>query len=346
MADSNDASPVPPAPPQEGPKAGQRPEALWPLAAVAATALVAVCGLALGLVLILGRGGNASGAGQSVQVNPVISIGAAPAAGLPAAASAPSPAPSGPRRGDAQPRGDQRDAAQDAHAVALPGALATPTPQGGQRERQLVRAETQAPPALAFPPPTAATPAPTPLPTPEAPRVYLRVRTVGGGPWDGIHALPMPIRASIDASGKAATVYAEHVAASATAQAAAPEVPYADTGAAQAGWDLQLSGVRKTGALDGYRAPAGFLFLTARLRAQNKGAQALALDGERFEVRDADGVRYLSIPELDFDFPTAPVAAGATAELTLSFLVLDAADLKSVALLTDAAPVLLPLTRK
>jgi hypothetical protein len=82
------------------------------------------------------------------------------------------------------------------------------------------------------------------------------------------------------------------------------------------------------------------------LRAQNKGAQALALDGERFEVRDADGVRYLSIPELDFDFPTAPVAAGATAELTLSFLVLDAADLKSVALLTDAAPVLLPLTRK
>jgi len=49
-------------------------------------------------------------------------------------------------------------------------------------------------------------------------------------------------------------------------------------------------------ARDGYRAPAGFLFLTARMKAQNKGAQALKLDGEKFEVRDADGVTFAMPP--------------------------------------------------
>jgi hypothetical protein len=327
MADTDEAGQAP----KEPVKREGRPETQWPLALVSATALLAVCGLALGLVVVLGRGGSAAGTGQSVQVNPVINVGNAPAGA--AAQAAATPAPAGPRRGDALPGIDQRDAAQDAHAVALPGILATPTPQGRQRVKDVVRADTQAPPALAFPATTA------------GPRVYLRVRTVGGTAWDGSKPLPMPIRAGVDASGKVAKVFAEHQAAGDTA-AAVPDVPYADSGADQGGWDLQLSGVRKTGALDGYRAPDGFRFLTARLTARNKGAQAAALDGDRFEVRDGDGVRYLCIPELNAGIPSAPVAAGGTADVTLSFLVLDAADLKSMALLTDGAPVLLPLTRK
>ena len=67
---------------------------------------------------------------------------------------------------------------------------------------------------------------------------------------------------------------------------------------------------------------------------------------DRFEIRDADGVRYLSNPELNAGFPTDPLPLGGAADLTLSFLVPQTADLRSLALLTDTAPVLLPLTKE
>ena len=102
MADPMDPSPAPQEPRIEPPKPAAGAQAMWPLAALAAVALLAVCGLALGLVLILGRNAAPGGAGQSVQVNPVINVAnpaAAPAA--PPQAPAPASAPSGPRRGEA-----------------------------------------------------------------------------------------------------------------------------------------------------------------------------------------------------------------------------------------------------
>ena len=175
MAESDDLSRSP-RPPEPGPA---RSEAPWPRAAVAATALLAFCGLALGLVMLLGRNGAA---GQSVQANPVININPA---GLGAGAATPVPAATpGPRRGEAQ-----RDAAQDLHAVALPGTLG---PATRQRASDVVRADTQAPPSPPFPAFSTG-----------GPRVYLRVRSVGGGPWDGSHALPMPIRQGIAGSAPA-----------------------------------------------------------------------------------------------------------------------------------------------
>lgn len=313
MAESDDLSRSP----RPSEAAGGRGEAQWPLAAVAATALLAFCGLALGLVLLLGRHDSA---GQSVQVNPVININ-------PTGAATPGPAmtPAGPRRGE-----PQRDAAQNLQAVALPGTLG---PALRQRASNVVRASTQAPPSPPFPAFSTG-----------GPRVYLRVRSVGGGPWDGSHALPMPIRQGIAEGAQVRPVYAVRQEGAGPVAAVADQ-PYADSSASQGDWDLRLSGVRKTVVLGGYRAPAGFLFLTARLVAHDQGSRPLALDQERFEVRDSDGVRYLCVPELDAGFPQGPLAAGASADLTLSFLVPAGAELKALALLTQGSAVLLPLTR-
>ncbi|HTB34017.1 MAG TPA: hypothetical protein VK842_04090 [bacterium] len=304
---------------------------LWVLAALAAAGLLCVCGLAVSLVLILGRG--SAGAGN--QVNPVINVGVAPT--VPAA-------PSGPSRDvPAKPQAE-RDAAQDVRASALPGVLATPTPVKLQREKELVRAETQPPPSPPFPP------ADPSRPLPGGKLIYLRVRSVGDTSYKGQQALPMPIRYSPDATGKVDKVFASPAPAAAAAAGPADLAPptqtFADTSADQAGWGLTLSNAHATPALDGYRAPDGFRFFTARVHAVNQGQSPAGLQADNFEIRDADGVRYLSNPELNAGFPADDLAAGAGADLTLSFLVPDSAELRALALLTGTAPVLLPLSKQ
>jgi hypothetical protein len=331
MAEVSEATQTP------GPDKGRGGE-LWVLAALAAAGLLCVCGLAVALVLILGRG--SAGAGN--QVNPVINVG------VPSTAAA-QPVPGGPSRDlPAKPQAE-RDAAQDVRASALPGVLATPTPVKLQREKELVRAETQAPPSPAFPP------ADPSRPLPGGKLIYLRVRSVGDTTYNGQQALPMPIRYSPDATGKVDKVFASPAAAlpggavpSGPSDLAPPTQTFANTSAEQAGWGLTLSNAHATPALDGYRSPDGFRFFTAHVHAINQSKSPAGLVADSFEIRDSDGVRYLSNPELNAGFPPDVLPSGAAADLTLSFLVPDSAELRSVALLTDldAAPVLLPLSKQ
>jgi hypothetical protein len=328
MAEVGEATQTP------GPDKGRGGE-LWVLAALAAAGLLCVCGLAVALVLILGRG--SAGAGN--QVNPVINVGV-PATGAAQAA------PSGPSRDVPSKPQAERDAAQDVRASALPGVLATPTPVKPQREKELVRAETQAPPSPAFPP---ADPA---RPLPGGKLIYLRVRSVGDTTYNGQLALPMPIRYSPDATGKVDKVFASPAPAPAGAggpsDLAPPSQTFADTSAEQAGWGLTLSNAHATPALDGYRSPDGFRFFTARVHAVNQSKSPAGLLADSFEIRDSDGVRYLSNPELNAGFPPDVLPSGGAADLTLSFLVPDSAELRAVALLPDnaSAPVLLPLSKQ
>jgi hypothetical protein len=304
---------------------------LWVLAALAAAGLLCVCGLAVALVLILGRG---SAGVPSNQANPVINIGVAPTVQA---------APAGPSRDvPAKPQAE-RDAAQDVRASALPGVLATPTPVKPQREKELVRAETQAPPSPPFPP------ADPSRPLPGGKLIYLRVRSVGDSTYNGQQALPMPIRYSPDATGKVDKVFASPAAAlPGPSDLLPPSQTFADTSADQAGWGLSLSNAHATPALDGYRSPDGFRFFTARVHAVNQSRSPAGLVADSFEIRDSDGVRYLSNPELNAGFPPDDLPSGGSADLTLSFLVPASADLRAVALVPDTgtAPVLLPLSKQ
>ena len=312
MAEVGEATQVP------GPGKGRGSE-LWVLAALAAAGLLCVCGLAVALVLILGKGSAA----PANQANPVINIGVPAAPAAPAKVETPSRPPA------------QRDAAQDVRATALP--------LGGssqiRRSKDVVRAETQAPPSPAFP-------HENPIGFPGGKRVYLRVRTVGDSDYNGRQALPMPVRYSPDATGKVVKVFASAAPAGGPADLAPPVQTFADNSATQAGWGLALSNAHATPTLDGYRSPDGFRFFTARVRATNQSQSPADLQADRFEVRDNDGVRYLSNPELNAGFPQDVLAPGGRADLTLSFLVPDTAELRSVALLTDTAPVLLPLAKQ
>jgi hypothetical protein len=324
MAEVSEATQTP------GPDKGRGGE-LWVLAALAAAGLLCVCGLAVALVLILGRG--SAGAGN--QVNPVINVG------VPSTAAA--AAPNGPSRDvPAKPQAE-RDAAQDVRASALPGALATPTPVKPQREKELVRAETQAPPSPPFPP------ADPSRPLPGGKLIYLRVRSVGDTTYNGQQALPMPIRYSPDATGKVDKVFASPAAAlPGPADLLPPAQTFADTSADQGGWSLSLTNAHATPALDGYRSPDGFRFFTARVHAVNQSKSPAGLVADSFEIRDSDGVRYLSNPELNAGFPPDVLPGGGGADLTLSFLVPASADLRAVALVPDTgtAPVLLPLSKQ
>jgi hypothetical protein len=311
----------------QGPNPGKgRGGELWVLAALAAAGLCCVCGLAVALVLILGRGGSGV---PSSQANPIINIGMPPAA---------TPGTGAPKAEAAPPA--RRDAAQDLHAVALP--------LGGDpkahRDKDILRGDAETPPSPGFP-------HENPSGLPGDKRVFLRVRTVGDSAYSGKDALPMPIRYSPDATGKVDKVFAGPASAlpgaAGPADLAPPIQTFADASADQAGWGLTLSNAHATASLDGYRSPDGFHFFTARVHAVNQSKSPAGLDADSFEIRDADGVRYLSNPELNAGFPPDALASGAAADLTLSFLVPASAELRAVALLTglQGPPVLLPLSK-
>lgn len=155
---------------QSKPERARTHTELWIFAALAGAAIIGVCVLAVALALILGKG-------SFIQVNPTIT------STLPVLPAAPAPAISGPQRYSAPENPlAQRGSAQDRVQPALPGALASPTPQSGRRDAELVRADTSAPPSPAFP-------GPTPLPT--AVPAFMRVQNASGV-YARNGALPMP----------------------------------------------------------------------------------------------------------------------------------------------------------
>lgn len=177
------------------------------------------------------------------------------------------------------------------------------------------------------------------LPAPDQ-KVFLRVRGDAAPTHPGGGPLPMPVRA--DAQGRVAGVYASRQAANAPLP---PDRPYADSGASGARWDLEMLQPRSTQALQGFRAPQGFSFFTARLRVRNRSAQPQALDLGAFEVRDSGGAVYLANPELSGPLP-GQMGPGQQAEAGISFLVSDASPLSALALRDEGAAVLVPLARR
>lgn len=318
---------------------GPRPRTeLWAIVAVAGAALICVCALAVALALILGRN---SGATPQIQANPIINLAppAAPAPPPAPAAAIQRPAAAIQRPAEPAKAQAQRSSAQDQIQAALPGVLATPTPSVAKREKQLKREEISAPPSPPFATPTAG---PTPVPPH---RVFFRVRTDAASLYKGDKPLAFPVRYSADAKGRVAQVFAVPISGVAGVSMAV-DVPYLDSAAKDAGLDLKLSSPRTTGFLDGYRAPEGYRFFAAQLEIANQGQTALAFDSDAFDVRDAEGVPYLSNPELDAGLPTEALSPGNSVKLTLSFLVPDDAALKSLAVLSPAGMTLLPLAKK
>lgn len=294
---------------------------VWVLAALAGTALVCISALAVALVLILGRQ-NAGSAGPQNMGNPVINIGAL----APGGASI--QRPSEPAKPQAV-----RSSAQDSVQPALPGMLSTAAT--GKREKQLIRAETSAVPAPSFPTPV----------------VVSKYKQRGDAPslYTGDRALPMPIRYAPEAAAPARATQAQVVFGKAPDAGVTPlpaDQLYIESGVHAGALNVQLSHPRKTMVGGAYRAPQGFWFFTADIHLDNQGAKPVAVAPLNFELHDAEGARSMGLPEWSTGLPDAPLAPGASADGTLSFLVYDDVEIKELALLGAAPPVIVPLSKK
>lgn len=283
----------------------------WVIAALAAAGLACVSLVAVALVLILRQPSGANAA--PITASPVINIQNGPSAPTPGIVR-----PSEPAKPQAT-----RSSAQDRVQPALPGRLA---PIGG-----VVRADQQVNDQAAK----------ATLPSPDK-KIFLRVRGEGLPPTSGRAPLPMPVRYRADAQGQVESVFASRGAANAPLP---PDRPYADASSSDAQMELQLLQPRSTSALDGFRAPEGFAFFTAKLGLHNKGAQSAALDLGALEIRDADGAVYLANPELSGKLPPQ-LPAGEKAEASVSFLVSDQSPLAAFALRLGDGSVLIPLSRR
>ena len=308
----------------EGPKRSQE---FWAVAALGVAAVVCLSLLAVSLVLILSRNSAPAAAQAPIQFSNFGNV----VSPQPVAAASPSAAKDGIHRGDEQ---SARAAAMDHTQGALPGQAPVPLPDWSRRKLALTRADPPSPPS------------PQNIINPD--KVFFRVRENPASYYQGQAPLPMPIRYAPDAQGKVAQVFAAKDAA-ATADADrfsyTADVPYSDSGIRGESLDLQLTQPRKTASVDGFRAPKGFQFFTAKLSLANQGAQPLHLSVDDLEVHDEDGVRYLVNPELVFgSWPDPALAAGASTQVELSFLVPEEAPLKEMAV--QEAPghvVLVPL---
>ncbi len=285
-----------------------RPET-WVIAGLAAAGLAAVSLVAVALVVILRQGGPAQGA---VTASPVINI---------QTAAAPTPGIQRPAE-PAKPQAN-RSSAQDPVQPALPLKL--------QQTGSVSRADQQAEGAAAR----------ASLPAPDA-RINMLVRGQAPALPLAKRSLPMPVRYRVDAQGRVEDVYASRQAAS---KPLPPDRPYADSGASGAGLELQALEPRSTYALNGFTAPEGFSFFTARLQLRSKAAQAVGLDLADLELRDSDGTVYLANPELSGPLP-GELPAGQQAEAVVSFLVSEQSPLSALALRSEGAPILLPLARR
>jgi len=254
--------------------------------------------------------------------NPVINIGAL----APAAPSIQRPSE------PAKPQAN-RSSAQDKVQPALPGVVATPTVVAGKREKQLVRAETASVPAPSFPTPVVST----------------KYKQRGDAPnlYTGDRALPMPIRFSAEAQEKAQPAQVVFSKAPEPEAAALPaDQLYGESGINAGSLDVQLTHARKTMVGGAYRAPEGFWFFTADVKVENKSNAAVNVAPLNFELHDGEGARSMGLPEWSSGLPEGPLLPGASASGTLSFLVYDDVELKELALLGAAQPVLVPLLKK
>ncbi len=289
------------------PKAGQE---FWALAALGSAALICLSLLAVALAVVLR--GNSGGTAAPVQN--IANIGTtAPNPGVNAGGIQRPAEPTKPQ--------SERASAMDRTQPALPGVVATVTPQGGLRKMALTRADPPSPPS------------PSILPTPDPRKVFFRVRADAASLYQGQKALPMPIRYAPDAHGKVAEVFASHEPAKTDPRFSyAPDVAFTESGVRGHSLDLQLTQPRKTSSVDGFRAPQGFQFFTAKLRMGNQGAQPVAVRVDDLEVHDADGVRYLVNPELVVGaWPAPALAPKAEALVEVSFLVPESSPLKELA---------------
>jgi hypothetical protein len=425
---------------------------LWILAAVAGSAIVGVCVLAVALALILGKG-------SFIQVNPTIS------ATLPASApAAPASALTAPQRysAPADPLA-QRSSAQDRVQPALPGVLASPTPQSGRRGAELVRADSAAPPSPAFPPATrvptqplqrvqsaagayagnralpmppvphsveeaartgagiasgsqpqrapmgsaaaalqamsqasgqeapfrspassarpaapAAAPATVPVaaaPSPAAPAATvpaaaaataLAVTPAAPRAPQAVQPSPQPMAAAepsanaeptvavvtnIPFATEAPTLGGAQSTSSAAAAAAAPALAKGDTlfagGLGQGSLaDLRVVRARCTSDYAGQAAPKGNRYFVADLLVTNKASAPLSVDSSSYDLRDADGNSYMANPESDPSQVPPPVKNGASAPMSVNFLVPDDVNLKSLALVLPSETDLVPLLKQ
>lgn len=298
--------------PNPRPKMGQE---FWALIALGIAALLCVTLLAVALAYLLR--GNSTPTLSNVGNVTMPAVAAAPA-------PAPAPAlPSGIQRPyePAKPKAE-RESAMDRTQPALPGVLASPTPQGGKRQIALTRMDPPSPPS------------PSPQPTADPKRVFFRMRADPNSQYVGVKPLPMPIRYSPDLHGKVSEVYASRETAKPDTErfSYSPDVAFTESGVRGSALDIQLSAPRKTSSVDGFRAPKGFQFFTAKFRVSNQGSQPAVLKVDDFEIHDSEGVRYLANPELVIGtWPAPSLGAGAEMQAELSFLVPEQSPLKELA---------------
>lgn len=303
---------TPDSPKVESLVASKRSQEFWALIVLGATVLVCFTLMAIGLAMVLTR----SGGGSSINNAPVINV--APAV----APVVVQPTPGIQRPYDSAKSKNERASAMDRTQPALPGVLATPTPNGGQRKLAFTRADPPSPPSPAL------------QPTVDPKRVNYRERADPDMIYKGQKPLPMPVRYSPDSKVKALEAFAAPDPAVPDPQrfSYAPDVAFAESGIRGQSLDLQLSSPRKTSTVNGLRAPKGFQFFTAKLRILNQGAQPVVLRVDDLEIHDAEGVGYLANPELVMGaLPEPSLTAGAEAQVELSFLVSDSVPLKELA---------------
>jgi hypothetical protein len=275
----------------------RRGQEFWAIVTLGVTALICFGLMAIGLALIFSRG-----AAPSINNSTVVN-----AAGP---ATAPALTPTGIRR-PSEP--------SEQMAPALPGAKLGGLPaQGVQRKIAITRADPPSPPSP---------------PTTDPRRVYFRVRSQPAGLFPSNDAPPMPVRYAPDMRFNVAAVYASPEPEKKDERFSyTPDVVFTESGTRGQSLDLQLTQPRKTAAVDGYRAPKGFQFFTAKLHVGNQGAQPVALKVDDLEVHDAEGVRYLANPELVVGvWPSPSLAPKASLDVEISFLVPEESPLKELA---------------
>ncbi len=287
--------------------------------AVAGMACLLLLALAaLGMSFFLGR--NQSPAVTVSQVNNA-NQGGTPAATAPAALNRP----------DKPSETAASRSAQVQGTVKLPGAGDKTVREGAALS---VRADTQSPPFY-----STLTP---------ASKVHLRVAPQGPTGLSG--AVPFRVRQfQPGPDGRVPGVLAAVPPAGQEAQYSfLPDVTFLPAASKGARLSIEISGPRKTSTVNELRAPKGFQFFVAEIRASNLGDAEIPFQPDMFEIRDSEQVAYLPNPELlGQGFPARALAAGASASFMTATLVPDDAALALLAALEPGGAVLtLPLAPK
>jgi hypothetical protein len=285
-------------------------QVLW-LAIIGMAALLLLALAALGMAFFLGRN------------QPLISITAGNNSQT-SSSMAPAPPPATPPPAARPDKGGEPGAHRMSGAIAvgpdiLPDALAL---QDKREAAPPLRADTQSPPYYSTLSPVA--------------KVLLRVRLLPNGP-QGLRG-PVPFRMhewQPGSDGRVASVEASVPGAGPSDDqelySFLPEVDYKSSAGKGHILSLKVGHPRKTSLVNALRAPKGFQFLVAEIRAGNLSQEPISLDPDMFEVQDSDHVPYLVNPELlSADFPQAPIAPGEAGTFIAAFLVPSDASLQAL----------------